>query len=268
LDITGVERYKAAFGLDLAPQLGMTAAEQYISGFSLDVPPAFGMVGREHYKAAFGIDVAPSLSMAGELPGPVIPVTFDAVATGSVTGANANSWSWTHTATAGAYVVVATGAYQGEVPTAATYGGQAMTLIGTSTTSNRGGISFWGLANAPGGAQTVSVTRSSSAQIVMTSVSFLNATSAAMGNAAYFTNVKPSIAQSCTTGQMILQAIGFCYVPPASRPLPAITGGTAAFVALGTQYAGLALSYADAATTFALNYTMTYSGNGAGLILS
>jgi hypothetical protein len=94
-------------------------------------------------------------------------VTFDATA--QSTPASISPHQWTHTATAGAAVVVGYCLDQATTSTtvSATYGGQAMTLLGKTNVNgdNNGFLYLFGLASAPGGAQTVSITFSGTTDI-------------------------------------------------------------------------------------------------------
>lgn len=202
-------------------------------------------------------------------PPPTTGPAFHAVS-GLPATTNATTWTIPHTTTvAGTYVVLATGAYQSEVPTAATYGGVPMTKIGQKITSSRGGVSFWGLANAPAGTNNCVVT-GSNASITMAVSSYTGVTASRVGGVGVYANsatVGPSMVETCTSTEMIVQAFGFCYVPTASRPHPNPTGGTNYYNAMGSQYSGLTLNRGQGTVTFA-SAPSSYGINGYAIILS
>lgn len=189
-----------------------------------------------------------------------VAVAYDAVSAAyATTGA---SGSFTHTATAGSYVIVAAGNYYIGRLTSATYGGQAMSYLGTSSNNSYyGHVSFYGLSNAPGGSQTVSF-NTDYGYTVLGAISFKNATSA--GNASYAYNSGGSTGThsvSCAEGEMILQGWGYYYE---YGTIPTVGGGTNVFKTLGYQagitYGGLALSYSDKSTAFtSTSYAQTQS---------
>ena len=100
---------------------------------------------------------------------------FDAVGGGK--SASASSFSWDHTATEGAYVIVAVASSSG-TSTSATYGGVAMTLLGSRTSSVDAKIWLYGLNGVAGGQKTVEVTFSGTVSGTCNSVSYTGVASA------------------------------------------------------------------------------------------
>lgn len=200
-------------------------------------------------------------------------------------GQSAASWTIGHDAPSGSYVLLATGAYQGEVPDSATYGGVPMVKIGEKTTGSRGAVSFWGLADAPAGAQDCTVTRVGQANIVMTVASFADVAAIRVGGpgGSFPGGTQPaSMIETCDAGERIVQAFGYCYIPEADRPAATVSGGTPFYSRFGgaestpvtavdggaslaiapkaSMYGGLTMNHASTSPT-----TFTAAKSGSGL---
>lgn len=138
------------------------------------------------------------------------PPAFDAMGNG--TQAQAASWTYSHTATAGAYVIAELTFDRAATVNSLTYGGTAMTLLGTvnhNNTSAKGFTRLYGLANAPGGAQTVAVSLSDgSGWAVSNTFSYTGV--ASVGTVQTVFGLGTSLAQSVSriAGQRIVQAFG------------------------------------------------------------
>lgn len=148
------------------------------------------------------------------------PVVFDALGPGATTQGQVTSTtsvSWSHTATAGAYVVVAVGMGFGSgtnvTPTAsATYGGVAMTLIGTQPIFNNGAYglaALFGIPAVAGGAKTVVATgvvaSGTLPDVAGNSVSYLNVQSAGLGGVGSGNGATLSVPVSNVDGGVVVQ---------------------------------------------------------------
>lgn len=178
-------------------------------------------------------------------------VQYDATGGGDTSASTRNTISWSHTATAGAYVVVAVTIYGNYVVSASypTYGATVMTSIGSMNLGNNatyGVVHLFGLANAPGGAQTVTVNISGTTYVVGNSVSYLNATSADTAQTAYGVDSAATKAATCSAGQMIVEATGSYNA--GSGVDTALLGGANRYNA-GAR-ANLNINDASASTTF------------------
>ncbi|QKO02404.1 minor tail protein [Mycobacterium phage DroogsArmy] len=141
-----------------------------------------------------------------------LPVVFDAVAAGA--NSNLGAFTFTHTATAGSYVIVDVVIDRWDVGVSSvTYGGVAMTLLGQSYPANNvntGQLYRFGLANAPGGAQTVSVNRGFTfgSWITATAISYRNVGSVGATVGAGAGNTLTQAGTITTPGQMLVQSFG------------------------------------------------------------
>ena len=169
-------------------------------------------------------------------------VSFDAVGAGSGANIYTGVLSWTHTATAGAYVIVDIVNASGAPVVSVVYGSATMSLIGTT---GSGALSRYGLAQVPGGAQTVTVSFSGGSFIGQaTSISYLNV--GAVGTSAAATGTT-SMSQSatCATGQFIVQSLGI----PALNATTVVSGGTDRYAA-SSGAGSLEITDSTASTTF------------------
>lgn len=190
--------------------------------------------------------ITPSMSVAGGLlaTGP----TFDAAGAGA-TG-NASSKSWTHTATAGAYGLVFCGVgVNATYPTGVTWGGTAMTQLGTITYGSIVSFAVYGLASVAGGAKTVTSTYAASHPQVCNSVSYTNVSTA--GTPTTATGDSNSFTQSVTdsTGQMIVQA----FLQQGGSAISSPSGGTLRS-ALNSGNDAIAIQDSKTSTTFTGSY--------------
>lgn len=135
---------------------------------------------------------------------PLAPPVYDAVGAGAAHGA---SISWSHTGAAGAYVLVPI-AYSFSLAalSSVTYGGTPMPLLGSvHYDANPDALVLYGLANIPGGAQTVDVTFNTTAYCCANSISYTQALSA--GNVQSITGSGAVLSQqvSCLPNQLAVQ---------------------------------------------------------------
>jgi hypothetical protein len=190
-------------------------------------------------------------------------VLFDAVGAGKSSGVSfVTSISWSHTATAGAYVVVAA-LIGGSGTTTATYGGTAMTLLGSIGSNNvpGNGVTYlFGLASAPSGAQTVLVSFPSQ-NAVGNSVSYKNVASVGTPATAFGASTSHSQAMTCTTGQVIIHAYGsfYTFTSPA--------GGTSRYSGGTNSDEGLLIQDATASATFTATTSAAGNWGGIGVVL-
>lgn len=179
-----------------------------------------------------------------------IPPVFDAAGAGG-TGTLVTNFNISHTAAVGAYVFVDV-CIDRNRSASATYGGNAMTDLGTATMSNgndgNARIRRFGYANAPGGAQTVAISwTGGSAVAVATSVSF---TGVSLVQPVTTTGgTTSSAAQSVTApaGTAVIQSFG-----AAGSGMPAwssLSGGTNRYNATA-GFASLAVNTAIGSTSF------------------
>lgn len=173
----------------------------------------------------------------------VIPVAYDAVGAGSTTGV-ATSISWSHTAHAGAYVLAAFCVSTfGATLSGVTYGGSSMSLIGSQNMGAQNDKLFiYGLANAPGGAQTVSATSSASTFMNGCSVSYLHVSSVGSVSGVSGSSASPSQSAVRPVSGMVFQAFG-AY----NAFITASSGGTQRYNAIaGSGYVALAIQDSSA----------------------
>lgn len=141
-------------------------------------------------------------------------IAFNAVGSGANTLMNVTTMTWSHNALAGADVFVTSSCSGTAVPSGVTYGGVAMTLVGSST-ANGGAVSLWHLANVAGGTKSVVATIPITASTYMSanSVSFLNVGSISSALTTNANNTLAFQAVSLGANDVILQAEGFAGVP-------------------------------------------------------
>lgn len=185
-------------------------------------------------------------------------VGYDSVGTG-YQAYGAGTYSFNNTATAGSSVIVAGGMYGSGELSSVTYGGVAMTKIGSSTASG-GRVTLYYLANVPGGTQTVSFYTPD--QSVINAISFKNVSS--RGTPQFSSaGSSGSISATCNFGQMIVAIHGF-----------SVYGTTAGSTIVysyenyrhGGYYGGLAFGYSQMPTT--LSYSTSWNGVVGYVVLS
>jgi hypothetical protein len=193
------------------------------------------------------------LPFASPYTPPPVPV-FNAVGAGfSAANSSVTSGSWSHTATAGAYAIALF--LSSQTASSVTYGGSAMTSLGSIT--DAGATTYmYGLSNVAGGAQTVAVTISAAGQLIGNSLSYTGVTTVGTPVTVIGSSASASQAMTCTTNQILVHAFGgqFLFTSP-SGGTTRYNGGTAGWEALLIQDA-------TANATFAASLT---SGNWAGI---
>lgn len=175
--------------------------------------------------------------------------------------------SWSHTAAAGTYVVVGVGMGFGAgtnvQPTpSATYGGVAMTLLGTQPIFNNGtfGIaSLFGLANVPGGAQTVAasgtVASGTLPNVAGNSVSYFNVLSAGTTTTGFGNGASLSVPATGIKNGLVVNALAMNTVAAATINSYNKTQRSANTVTT----ADVLTLIGDSATVGAFNFTATQS---------
>lgn len=217
-----------------------------------------------------GVTAAPSgatLAITGGTPTITVvapSVTFDAVGAGSAVN-SVTSLSWSHTATAGAYVIVDVVVFHNRTISGITYGGSAMTLLGTQNVNNdvNSGVQWkYGRASVAGGAQTVSITFSSSTNAAGNSLSYTGVSSVGSASTAFGTTFSAAFTQNvtCSAGQRIVHAFGVN--SGFDSAISGISGGTNRSN-VGTVNTRISISDATATTTFSATAgpgTIVWSG--------
>jgi hypothetical protein len=238
------------------PTMAVNGATVWRDTVTLSVTPAVTAAMVPVKPGNVAVTATPSVSVAGTVSA---SLGYNATGAGS-SGRSVASISWAHTAASGAYVFVfaAVPAGTGTV-SSVTYGGTAMTQL-TSKTDNNGNIEYlYSLASAPGGAQTVTVTgSSSSAYLAGNSVSYTGVGSVGTPQTVSVTSGSLTQSVTCTTGQMIVQ--GFM---DWQTNITSASGGTNRSLVnwLGTSGAGvLTISDATASTTFTATGGVPYTG--------
>jgi hypothetical protein len=156
---------------------------------------------------------------------PIPPPQFDAVGGGNNTTSGPATFTWSHTATAGAYVVGFLVTY--EFPLAPLkYGTSLMTLLGyvteNNTPSTYATIWMYGLANAPGGAQTVTASPQT-AFATGNTVSYINTFSVGQPVTVFGSSTTPSQTLTCPVGAILVQAFA------AQATFSVYSGGTSRY---------------------------------------
>jgi hypothetical protein len=152
-----------------------------------------------------------------------VPPLLDVVGTGTgAVGPAGTTWTANYTVTAGSYAIGLIYTF-GALPSGVTYGGTAMTLLGSCTGTNIN-FSAYGFRNAPSGAQAFAGNRPSGGSWRANVISFLNVgavdsvsdtTSGASGAASHSVR--------CSIGQRILQVFGV--VNTAGTTMSGLSGG-------------------------------------------
>jgi hypothetical protein len=197
-------------------------------------------------------------------------VLYDAIGPGSY--GNATSFSFTHTATTGAYVALDIATDRGGgLTTVPTYAGTNMVLLASVSLGviNSGlGAAFYqryGLANVPGGAQTVAAaTLPGGPWYVANTISYKNVVAVGTSiTTAFATGTAMSQGPiTCSPPQWILQ--GFGSSSPLSESYGSLSGGTSRYTN-ATEYVGMSFRDALATTTFAGTITSTNPTNWAAI---
>lgn len=146
---------------------------------------------------------------------------LDAYQSGGISQ-GASSLSWTHTPV-GAPSKILLGILQDSTvaaPTAVTYGGNAMTLIGTNTAAYLTGLRVYELNSPPSGAQTVSITLSaSSGRLGGGSVSLTGTTPGVTTNNTNHDGVPPTNTIASATGNVVVTfAAGYLSIDQIATP--------------------------------------------------
>jgi PE-PPE domain len=256
--------YLSAPAITATPSVAATAHTLYTDSVATTVTPSVSVAAQLVFPVSAAITATPAVTVAGAAS---VALGFNAVGAGS-SGASVASISWSHTATSGAevFAFIAVVAGTGTV-SSVKYGSTAMTQL-TSKTDSNGNIEYlYGLASAPGGAQTVTVTPAASGIFCSgNSVSYTGV--ASVGTPQTVTGASGSETQSvtCTTGQMIVQ--GF---QSAGANITTTSGGTNRSLVVEQGRSGpvgnnLSISDATASTTFTTNGTGSF--NGIAVVLS
>lgn len=195
-------------------------------------------------------------------PNPKNPVTYDATGVGFMGNYNTIR-TFSHTATAGAYVILAFANDRSSfIPSNVQYAGTPMTQIGYAYSNNSsiyGVLALYGLANAPGGVSTVSITGViGGGWAIANTFSYLNVASISAPLANYGVGVLISSGPvACNTGEMIVCAAGYGSIN-LGQSLGSPTGGTNRYITTAT-YGGSALSVSDSQSS--TTFTATPSGS-------
>lgn len=256
--VTAETIVSAAASVSVVPTVVPAVSVQGMAVGSISVTPSVSASAR--VVGSVATNIAPSVSASARV---TIPAPqFDAVGAGAKSSVSP-SLSWAHTATNGAYVLVFTGTNNVAPPTSVSYGGVAMTELGTS--SSPAEASIWGLRSAPGGAQTVTATFPTAGTMIANSVSFNGANAAGTPTAVSGTSNSPSQSVSCANGQVIVQ--GFNLHSAATTVTPA--GGTNVYNAPSSSGSeAMTISYSDATTTFTATVPATVGWEGIAVVLS
>jgi hypothetical protein len=190
-------------------------------------------------------------------PLPSTNVQYDA--TGSGQDGASTSISFTHNATAGAYVVLPLITDRAVTLSSMEYAGSAMSLLdsilcdNTSNSGEYGTLYVYGIAGVPSGSQSVTGTVSTAAWWAANTVSYLNVTSVGTITTSDGLSASPSITATCTSGQMLVGALGFGYEFGSATSISSPTGGTSRYLQgqSGNNSSGLSIMDSTSSTTFA-----------------
>jgi lysophospholipase L1-like esterase len=188
-------------------------------------------------------------------------VAFDAVGPGLVsaiiTGGTATTL--THTpAKANAYVILGIiGDAGGQSISSVTYGGNAMTSLGSVAVNNNpsfcGILFLYGIANQPATTKTISFTPAQSDYMVAGTVSYQNVSTVSVATA-YGASTSPATGSTtCNTGQAVVGMLCWGYGGDQfeNMSFSGLSGGTNRYSAEQTSYtSGLAISDATSTTNF------------------
>ena len=195
-----------------------------------------------------------------------LAVNYDAVGAGLVNIAGGSPYTFSHTASSGTYAVLTlyAGAFSGS-PTTVTYGGISMSSLGSIALGSGSGLYMYGLANVPGGAQTISITTSGNVLLGMAqSVSYSNVVSVSAATTSSGTSTTPSIGPiSCTRGQVVVCGLASSAGGTVNMKWP--MGGINRYLAQATH---TALEISDCAATMTFSATINSNGwGGIGVVL-
>lgn len=196
------------------------------------------------------------------MPRTSIPPVFDAAGAGG-TANLVTSFNISHTATAGAYVFVDVCVDRSRT-VSATYGGNAMTQVGTVTMSNGNGgnarIYRFGYTNAPGGAQTVAVSWSGGTAVGLAgSVSWLGVSSVRPAVTTGGVTSPATQSVSAQAGAVLLQSFGA--VGSAMPAWSSLSGGTNRYNATA-GFASLAINTASSSASFSASTSGLFAWSG------
>jgi hypothetical protein len=264
----GVVTRKGAAAKTITPSVSASVALKKIGAVAKTVTPTVTASVKLIKVGNVAKTVTPSVSATPHISsGPL----FDAVGAGA--SSTSVGISWSHTATAGAHVFVAvsTGTSSAAI-SSVTYGGTAMTVLGSIANNNNStqGITYlYHLAAVTGGAQTVTV--SNSHPMTGNSVSYTGVTSVGTPQTVFGSTSPFTQSVTCSTGQIILQSFGQTGYALGNSDITAYSGGTGRyrFPGTGASQPSLTISDATASTTFTATAT---SGNtnyaGIAVVLS
>jgi hypothetical protein len=196
---------------------------------------------------------------------PTAVLAFDAVGSGGSAN-DASTMSGTHAATSGAQMLAYVSVFGSNTVSSITYGGTAMTLLGSvdlDNNSNDGILYLFGLSDAPSGSKTVDVTLSAATEATFCTVSYVGVGS--VGTPATTFGAGTSLSQSltCWSGQVISQAFG------TGSTLSASFGGTERFLDNVASLIGLVIQDSPSSATFtATSGSFGDEWAGIGVVLS
>lgn len=180
---------------------------------------------------------------------PAAAVAYSALGNG--TYYSDSSYNFTHVAAAGDYVIVDANCAVSSTLTV-TYGGTAMTLLGSkghaNTDSSYGSLRRYGITDATGGSKTVALSfGASKPNTSANSISYANV--ASVGTTTGYSAGADTISQqiACATGQLIVCGIGNCQTIVGQ---PTSSGGTSRWAAHNSGYESSFIRDATATTTF------------------
>lgn len=244
------------------------AAEAVVTGSG-----TYQIAGMPNHWLPANANVYPQQMAATRAP---MAATYDATGGGynGTPGATTASFSWSHTATADAGVVVsvAIGAGASTPTTTVTYGGTAMTLLGTMSTNNGGGtwIQLFGLASVPGGTKTVAVHTSATSTINCVagqSTSYVGCGGFGTPVTAYGTNFStPSVTVSSALQNMVVAA--FVAGGSSSFSMTGFTGTQrySAYPNNGSNYLGTVMGDTPGTSSSTVSLTVGGGGNYWGVV--
>jgi len=167
------------------------------------------------------------------------PVVYDAFSQGSEVNGLTNSWTHTPSGAPSKVFILISYSNSSDSISAVTYGGNAMSLVGTVTNPTSTYVSaIYGLLSPPTGAQTASVTFGTTARSRGGAISVTGGDTAALirGTATTATGATttPNVTQSSDAVDLVLAA--FCSDDAASSPLTAGTSTDIRFQGVSTVY--------------------------------
>ena len=203
-------------------------------------------------------------------------VAYDATGAG-LTGANVTgsgvAYSFAHTAALGADIFVAIEVNYTGAPSSVQYNGAALTLLASVSPNNNGTYGsvnlYRGAAMGTGSSANVSFTIPATTYFVAASVSYTGVGSVGAAVTAYGSGTALSSgALSCTSGQMIVCAIGAGSFGHNANTVASPTGGTNRSALNQGAYVGQALSDSAASATFGASTSSSTYWASIGVVLS